>query len=96
MSIKTSDQLPPVGSVTYPHHIHLLFVNLFIKETDQSLLPTWILDRLNQYKLIRGQTRNSGKALLRFVLQPKEVRTSSRWPCWLPKVRGLELVPYMG
>ena len=45
---------------------------------------------------MRGQTRNSCKALLRPILQQEEVRTSSSFPGLLACSGGGELVPYMG
>ena len=39
----------------------------------------------NQKKLIRDQTRNSDKALLGLLLQPKEVKTSNSFSCSLPE-----------
>ena len=50
---------------------------------------------LNQQKFIRGQTRNSGKALLGPLLQQGGAKTSESFPCSLPKEGG-RLVPYMG
>ena len=37
-----------------------------------ELLLTRVLDFLNQWKMIRGQTRNSGKAFLGFLLNAKQ------------------------
>ena len=39
------------------------------------LLATRVLELCNQYKLIRGQRRNLGKALLGFVLQQEGTKT---------------------
>ena len=41
-------------------------------------------------KLIRGETRISGKVLLVPLLQQEGTKTSNRFPSYLPKV-----VPYM-
>ena len=43
-----------------------------------AMLPTKTLYLLNQYKLIEGQTRNSGKALLGCLLQQGGVRINNR------------------
>ena len=48
-----------------------------------AMLPTKTLCLLNQYKLIEGQTRNSGKALLGPLLQQQGVRTINTFPCLL-------------
>ena len=48
------------------------------------LLATRVLELCNQYKLIRGQRRNLGKALLGFVLQLRGGKTSNSFLCWLP------------
>ena len=47
------------------------------------MIPTRVLAFPNQPKLIRGQTRNSGKALLGPLLQQWGVRTNNRFPCSL-------------
>lgn len=67
----------------------LIFL-LFLKSRRQNshvkdvlLLPTRVFVLLNQWKLIRNQTRNSGKALLGALLQQGEVRTSIRFSCLL-------------
>ena len=66
-------------------------------DQSQILLPTRVLSLLNQQKLIRGQTGNSGKALLGPLLQQEGAKTSNRFPCSLPGGRGSgQLVPYMG
>ena len=67
--------------------------NLYIRSSQDSqpliwerivyLLWTRVLGLLNQQKLIRGQTRNSGKALLGPLLQQGGEKTSSRFPCLL-------------
>ena len=44
------------------------------------MLPTWVLGPFNQQKLLRGQMRNSGKALLGLMLQHEGVRTRNRFP----------------
>ena len=49
-----------------------------------QLLLSRVLGHLNQYKLIRGQTRNSGKALLKPLLKQQGVRTNNELPCLLP------------
>ena len=54
-------------------------------------LPTQVLGLLNQQKLIRGQMRNSGKALLGLLLQQEGEKTNNRFPYSLPE-EG-ELVP---
>ena len=51
------------------------------------MLPTRVLGLVNQQKLIRGQTRNSGKALLGYLLQQGAERTNNRLPCLLTEVR---------
>ena len=51
-------------------------------------LPTRVLNLCNQSKLIRGRTRNSGKALLGPLFQQRGVRTSNVFPCSVPKGGG--------
>ena len=45
------------------------------------VLPTKAPGLLNQQKLIKGQTRNAGKALLGPLLQQGGARTDNRFPC---------------
>ena len=62
-----------------------------------ELFLTRVLDSINQWKLNRGQTRNSGKAFLGFLLKQRGARTNKKFPCLLaPGGGGGELVPYMG
>ena len=51
-----------------------------------DLLPTRVLELLNQQKLVRGQMRNSGKSLLGLVLEHEEAKTGNRCPCLLPEL----------
>ena len=51
-----------------------------------KLLLNQVLVLFNQYKLITGQMRNSGKALLRLVLKHDKTRNS--FPCSPLKPRG--------
>ena len=48
----------------------------------------------NQQKLIRGQMRNSGKALLGLVLRQEGVKTNHKFPCsllgWMGVSRSLK------
>ena len=44
------------------------------------MILTRVLAFPNQQKLTRGQTRNSGKALLGSLLQQRRVGTSNRFP----------------
>ena len=58
------------------------------------LLLIKVLDLLNQQELIRDQTGNSGKALLRLLLQQRGSRTNSRIPllaCSLRQRRACSL-----
>ena len=48
------------------------------------LLPTWVLGHFNKEKLIRGQERNSGKALMGLRVH-EGTKTSSRFSCLLPE-----------
>lgn len=60
-----------------------------------ELLLSRVLDFLNQWKMIRGQTRNSGKSFLGFLLKQSGARTNNKFPCLLaPGGGGGELVPY--
>ena len=62
-------------------------------ELPPSTLPTQILGLFSEQKLIRGQTRNSRKALLGLMLQHKGAETNNRLPCLLPEAGvGGELV----
>lgn len=71
-------------------------LNILQSQHGVKVLLTKVLDFLNQQKFMRGQTRNSCKALLRPILQQEEVRTSSSFPGLLACSGGGELVPYMG
>ena len=59
---------------------------------------TWILGLLNQQKLIRGQPRNSGKALLGPLLQQEEWKQATGSLAHSPahSLRRGRLVPYRG
>ena len=48
------------------------------------MLPTWVLGLFNQYKLITGQRRSSGKALWWPVMPQEGKETANRCPCWFP------------
>ena len=50
------------------------------------LLPSRVLGLFNQWKLISGPTRNSGKTSLGLVLQHEGAKTSNRCPCSLLEV----------
>ena len=49
------------------------------------LLPTRVVGLFHQQKLIRKQTRSSGKALLGPLLKQRGVRTGNSFPCLLPE-----------
>ena len=71
-------------------------LNILQSRHGVKVLLTKVLGFLKQQKFIRGQIRNSCKALLRPILQQGKVRTSSRFPCLLTCSGGSELAPYMG
>ena len=54
-----------------------------------------VLGLFNQQKLVRGQMRDSGKALLGLMLQLEGAKTRNTCPCLLPEARdggGVELI----
>ena len=53
-----------------------------------KLLLNQVLVLFNQYKLITGQMRDSGKALLGLMLQHEGAKTRNTCPCLLPEARG--------
>ena len=57
-----------------------------------NLLATRILRLFNQKKLIRGQTKNSGRALLGLMLQHKGGKASNSFPSLLLERGGGELL----
>ena len=63
----------------------------------QQLLPTRVLGLLNQQKLIRGQQRNPGKALLGPVLQQGDWEQTTRsLVCSFPEGRGRQACSLYG
>lgn len=59
-----------------------------------TVSPTTILHLLNQWKLVRGQVRNSDRALLGLQLQHEGAEASNRFCClFLAGSRQGELVP---
>ena len=63
-----------------------------------NLLLTSALDLFNQYKSIRDQTSNSGKALLGPSSSRRQRKTMNSFSCCFPAclLRGCKLLPLLG
>ena len=85
----------PSNSCCYRKNKIYLHPQQILPKRSQNWHRPGALAFLNQQKFIRGQTRNSGKALLGPLLQQGGAKTSESFPCSLPK-EGCRLVPYMG
>ena len=64
-------------------HVVQPTLNTHEKRRGRDWSPGRVLGLFNQQKLVRSQTRNSGKALLGLRLQGKGAKASDRFPRWL-------------